>query len=117
MRRDKYIVKAHDFEKVQKLLSNREQQSEISLWLGSGYPCMNLLVKGETAHVCFFPSYNHPGYISQNGQDIERSTLINEKDHIEVPVSSIISVDAALEAAKEFCATTVLPKNSEWLEL
>jgi len=114
---DKSTIEGREFAEFQEFVLNRENESEMSLWIGSEYPCMNLLIKGEIAHMCYFPSRDHPGYISQNGQNNEGSILINGSDHIEVPTDSIISVNTALEAAKEFCETSALPKNSKWLEL
>ncbi len=111
---DSVVVK---FEELQKHISNLEHESEMSFWLGSGYPCMNFLAKGDASYLCYFPGQDRSCYISQNGQNVEGVTLINENEQAEVPLDTIISRSEALEAAREFFQSKHLPKCIQWLEL
>jgi len=58
-------------EELQQSVLGREKASEPSFWLGYAYPRMNLLTKGDVAYICYFPIYDHPGYISQSDKNLE----------------------------------------------
>ena len=111
------VVEVDEFDEFQKTATNLGPDSEVSYWLGSGYPCMNLVIKGDASYLCFFSGQDHICYISQNGQKVEGTILIHEEEQMEVPLDTIISTSEAIEAARKFFQSKNLPKCVQWLEL
>jgi hypothetical protein len=83
---------------------------------------MSLLVKGDLAYVHYFPKPSHPGFrslgsIVQPAKEMTIFYLDNLQQEQPVLNNAIIPFHAALDAAKEFFQTKVLPKCIPWVEL
>lgn len=96
---------------------NMDIDQELSLWIGSNYLTLNILVNDGFAYLHCFPAEKHPGFKSLNGMPHTRMVLVNTEDDIEVSDDSLVDLDSAFRAGKEFIQTKSIPKEIEWLEL
>jgi|SRR5215472_9672814 len=97
-----------------------------TFWLFHGdeeFSEMNILVNGELAYVHFFPREGHPGLASvgtlpslRPGEDMV-FFLYNSREPIEVMNESVIPFSSAMEAAREFAISKILPKCIRWRSL
>ena len=104
-------------EEFANFLQDSKLNGELGLWFGEGYPVLNIYIKGNLAYLHYFPGEGHPGYKSLNGKEHTKMVLVNAEDSIEVSDDSLLEVNTALEAAKEFLTVKSKPKGVSWLEL
>jgi hypothetical protein len=97
-----------------------------SFWLthdSQTHPTMSLLVNGELSTLLYVPKEGHPGYTplgNVEGLNLERFTAfsIDTVDReLEVWNEQVVSISAALSAAKDFFLSPELPKSIDWAEL
>jgi hypothetical protein len=90
-----------------------------SFWLGEG-PHLAIMVREDSACVHYFPHAEHPGFYAigpVQDWDGRESFVADNREPIEVPVSMVISWEAAVTAAEEFCQAQSLPASLNWSEL
>ena len=95
-------------------------------WLSteSGFPALSIQVRGSLACLHYFPSADHPGYISKNkGGNISVGEIVvfatnTPEEEIEVYGENIVGIEEAFLAANEFVVDPFrLPPSTRWIEL
>jgi hypothetical protein len=110
------------------ILRKRYGNNANSVWIsheGEGeYPTLALVVKGDLAHLNFFPKEYDAGFTSQGNisDGLEGTTttsfFITERgEEIWVSNDAVLPFSLALQAVKEFFRTKELPRCVEWLKL
>lgn len=111
---------------IEEIMAHRYKGNVNAFWLSHGannFPVMLVLVKENVASLHFFTKDRDPGLSSighVNGYEsggISIFYMNNAEEEHEVSNDSIILVNLAICAAKEFQITKSLPKCVEWLEL
>lgn len=111
---------------IELALSRRYGTGVNAIWLSHGserYPAILILINGDHASLHFFDKERSPGLRSDG--NVEGLTLgetsvfymNNEIEEHEVLNDSVVSLDSALNVAKEFCKAPTLPKSISWIEL
>ena len=96
-----------------------------SFWLGhvaGGFPAINIVVKGDLAHVHYFPKEGHPGFASQAKLPVPRpdetsAFFIRPKEKIWILNGEVIPFSEALKAAQEFALSRTMPQCLRWTSL
>ena len=96
-----------------------------SFWLchvAGGFPVINIVVKGDLAHVHYFPNEDHPGFASQaklpGPRPNETSAFfIGPKEKIWVLNGEVIPFSEALKVAQEFALFQTMLKCIRWKSL
>ena len=113
-------------EELEAALVKRHGAGVNSFWLSHGqqlYPALAILVKGDMAHLDYFPADGHAGYSSIgrcDGLDPAGITVFvtdSMGEEAEVLNSAVVPFSTALNAAKGFLYSNALTRNVEWLEL
>jgi hypothetical protein len=124
----------HDFEtgvdvrapaEIEAALSKRHGAGINSFWLGhvaGGFPAINIVVKGDLAHVHYFAKEDHPGFASVAELPAIRPYdtsvfFISPGEKIWVLNDEIVPFSQALRAAHEFASSTAMPKCIRWRSL
>ena len=111
---------------IEAALRKRRRAGVNSFWLGyvaGGFPAINILVKGDLAHVHYFPNEDHPGFASVAKLPVPRPNalrvfFINPTEEIDVLNGEVIPFSDALKAAQEFAVSaTTMPKCIRWNSL
>jgi hypothetical protein len=105
-------------EEIRAVLSLRNENSTNEFWISrisDSYPCMALLVKGDSAHVSYFPEDGQPGFVSLNGADSSGETVFI-KDFV-LDSENMVEYDEAVTAVLRFYESPEMPNNLDWLEL
>jgi hypothetical protein len=111
---------------IEAALCKRDGAGRNSFWLSHGdelYPVINILVNGDLAYLEYFPSEDHPGFIS-----VGRSPNLSPggytsffpddtNETLQIMNAAVVSFSDALKAAQEFANSGTLPKCIEWFEL
>lgn len=114
-----------DFEELREILDKRTEKgvNEFIISTNEKFPYMIMSVKGEYACLSYFREEDDPGYSSVNNVPILDKDGISifytntDSEEIEVANYSIIKIEDAVSAVKEFFETQQLPKCIEWEEL
>ena len=88
------------------------------IWISgeTEYPCLAVLINGSYACVHFF--LNEEGDMWQSvGEGDKDMVFVNNGEESEMPADSIISLERAVECAKQFYQTKKKPTCIEWREL
>lgn len=88
------------------------------IWLNGSadYPCLSILINGSYACVHYF--LNDEGDVWQSiGHDDKDVTFVSNGDRSDLPADCIISLDRAVECARQFYDTLDRPTCIEWREL
>lgn len=106
---------------------NRRFDGANELWLshdGAKHPALAILVQGGLACVHYFPSENHPGFLSQGAMtELSPSGVTvffiggTGQEPTEMPNTTVVRFSDALDAAKEFFLSEARPVSLKWLEL
>jgi hypothetical protein len=127
-------MKVEDFEtgldittlrELEAILKKRHGAGINSFWLGhvaGGFPAINIVVKGDLAHVHYFPNEDHPGFASlaklPGPTPNETSVFfIRPKEKIWVLNDEVVPFSEALKAAQEFALSEAMPKCIQWRSL
>ncbi len=112
-----------DFEcNTRKELENFIMKSSLNkfdeIWLSENddYPCLVILLNGDYACVHYFLNDQGDMWQSVGYGDKDISFVING-DRTDMPADCIISLDKAIECAKQFYDTFDKPSCIEWEEL
>ena len=88
------------------------------------YPYLALHLNGDVAYLHYFPSDGHPGFqpTVPDGTDVVADVhFLNldgtESGAFDMPRSTLISVDDAVTAVREFARDSEPPPSIEWFEL
>jgi hypothetical protein len=111
---------------VERILLKRYDQGVNAFWLyhePRKKPLLLILVNNQLANLHYFPNEEHPGYcpigkmpsLPNHGSTVFFMRSLKERE--EVPNDAIVPFADALAAAKEFLASTALPRSIEWFEL
>lgn len=118
--------KVHTVEELEAILSRRHDGGSNSFWMAESpgaYPQLALFVNNENATLNYLPREGVAGFRSVGvGNSLEPSgttpfLISSLGDQLPVLNDAVISVSAALEAAREFFLTKQLPNAVKWLEL
>jgi hypothetical protein len=113
-------IEASSLKELENSIQIVKQNIEVSLVVTSGkceYPYMNLLIQDDRAYVHYFSSDDEAGFQSIGESESDEIVTINASQEYYVPEHTLVSLDSALFAAKEFIQTKALPKCIEWYEL
>jgi hypothetical protein len=110
---------------IEAALRKRHGAGINSFWLGyeaGGFPALNILVKGNLAHVHYFPNEDHPGFASVAKLPVPRPDelrvfFINPTEEIDILNGEVIPFSDALKAAQEFAVSATMPKCIRWNSL
>lgn len=120
---------ADSAEMLEHLLTLRDSRGGGLYWLADAtqsHPCLAMCFSEDLAHVIWFPEDGHAGFRCLRGAD---SPLIEEEfmNFIwdgcdpswgeEVPSEFVLSHSRALQIARQFFSSQVLPEGCEWFEL
>jgi hypothetical protein len=112
-------------QELEAALSRRHGVGINSFWLAhvvGGFPAINIVVKGDLAHVHYFPKEDHPGFksVADLPGPRPRDTsvfFIAPKEKIWVLNDGIVPFSQALKAAEEFAVSNAMPKCVRWRSL
>jgi len=112
-------------EEVEAALSRRHADGINSFWLWHGddaYPAINISVKGDIAHVHYFPGGDHPGFASiedlpRPSPDETTELFLSQNEGIWVPNDRLVQFSLASKAAQQFSVSTEKPKCIDWYSL
>lgn len=84
-------------------------------------PCLAILVNKELANLTYFPDEESLGFQSVGCQTNPNNEYCifytnTPEEEIEIGIDSIIPVNIAFEAAKQFFDNRKMPDNIEWTE-
>jgi hypothetical protein len=111
---------------IETALSRRHGAGRNAFWLSHGaelFPVINIMVKGDLAHVHYFPEDRHPGFASvgrlpdlrPNGDTV---VFMNSSDEpVEIMNGAVVPFSDALKVAQEFAISATMPKCIQWFEL
>jgi hypothetical protein len=123
MRREHEANTLGEFERV---LSQRYGNGINAFWISrtnGRRPLLLMLVNKALANLHYFPRGDHPGFQSVghiSALDPDKYTtffMSSLEEREDIPNNAVILFPDALAAAKEFFASTELPKSIEWFEL
>ena len=108
---------------LESILDTRRSQGLSEFWISpvdSPHPAIALLVNGELSVLCYCPRENHAGFISSTKVSPDGTTAFridSAGESTEFSNAVVLPFSTALTVAKEFFASSELPKSIEWLEL
>jgi hypothetical protein len=110
---------------VEAALRKRHGVGINSFWLGhmaGEFPAINIVVKGDLAHVHYFQKEDHPGFASVADSPGPRPSdtsvfYIGPNEKIWVLNDEIVPFSQALKAAQEFAISKTMPKCIRWRSL
>lgn len=100
------------------ILKNLSLNLYDDIWLNGeeDYPCLAILMNGNHACLHYFP--DDGGNMWQSvGNDNEAVVFFSNGEKICMPADSVISLDKAMECARQFFETLNKPDCIEWREL
>ena len=102
----------------------RDKYGAFHLCANEEYPYVALHVNGDVAYLHYFPSDGHPGFqstlVDGNAVDADIHFLNldgTEAGAFDMPRSTLISLDDAITAVREFARDGQLPPSIAWFEL
>ena len=88
------------------------------------FPYISLHFNGDLAYVHYFPADDHPGYQPTSMTppncpgDVHFLNIDgDEAGAIDMPASTVVSTESAIQAVREFAASSFLPPSIAWVEL
>lgn len=116
-------TKVHSTDELGEILRRRFDRTN-EFWLahdGAKHPSLAILVRGDLACLHYFPTEQHPGFLSQGYvEELNPSgatAFVIGGEETEIPNTAVIRLNEAVESAKEFLLSNALPKSTKWLEL
>ena len=113
-------LEASTLEELEDSIQVIKKNTEVSLFVTLGNwecPYMNLLIQGTRAYVHYFSADDEAGFQSIGESESNQLVTINASQEYSVPEYTLVSLDSALYAAKEFIEEKSLPISLEWYEL
>jgi hypothetical protein len=113
-------MEVSSLEELENSIQQIKQYTEISLFVTLGKfecPFMNLLIQGDRVYVHYFSKNREAGFQSIGKTERNEMVTINASQQYYVPEYTLVTLDSALHAAKEFLMTNEIPKSIEWYEL
>jgi hypothetical protein len=115
-------VEATKHEDIESALSRRRADGFNSFWLSHGtelFPTISITVKGDLAHLHYFPGGDHPGYASLTSAPPPwpqgtRCFFLRPREKITVRNDELVDFSHAVRAAQEFAVSTAKPKCIQW---
>lgn len=95
--------------------SSKQPFDDIWFYLDAEYPCLSILVNGQYACVHYF--LNNDDICQSVGYGSEDISFECNGEKSNVPADAIISLDLAIECAKQFFETHGKPTYIEWRKL
>lgn len=87
-------------------------------------PCIPLHFNGNTAYIHYFPAEDHPGWQPTNMTPLDCPDNVHflntdgtEAGSFDMPASTLVDADTAIEAILEFAASLEIPRSIKWFEL
>jgi hypothetical protein len=118
-----------DEQHLEDLLGQRDERGGGEFWLADepgGYPCLSIVVSGDSSFAMYFPDDGHPGFRCLRPGD-SQATTPGSTNFIWagcdpgtgelVPNAFVVPVATSLSAAKSFFRDRALPASLEWFEL
>ena len=111
---------------IEAVLRKRYGTGRNAFWLSHGdelFPAINIMVKGDLAHVHYFPEERHPGFASVGrlpGLKSDEDTVFymsSSSEPVEIMNDAVVSFSDALKVAQEFAISNGRPKCIQWFEL
>jgi hypothetical protein len=109
---------------LEAILNRRQPGNVNAFWLSTqsgGFPALLILVKGDLAVLHYQTVADEPGFRSlsekEEGEPMYFSIGPNTGDDVEEPTDALVSLETALQAAKEFFDSRKLPESIKWIEL
>lgn len=90
------------------------------IWISeeaSGYPCLAILVNGKYACVHYFLEDEEDMWQSVGDGEEDVDFISNGNEKTRMPAESVISLEKALQCARQFYDTQKQPDCIEWREL
>ncbi len=116
-------TKVHSTDELGEILGRRFDETN-EFWLahdGAKHPSLAILVRGDVACLHYFPTEQHPGFLSQGyGEELDPSgstAFAMGGEETEIPNTAVVRIYEAVESAKEFLVSNALPRSTKWLEL
>ncbi len=113
-------IEVKNLKELEKSIELIKENIDVSVFVTSGKwecPYMNLLIQGNRAYVHYFSAGDVAGFQSIGESESDEIVTINSGHEYYVPEYTLVSLDSALNAAKEFIQTKTLPKSIEWHEM
>lgn len=116
------VLDANATEEIEAALSRRHYDGINAFWLSHGselYPAINIAVKGNVAHLHYFPGGDHPGFASLSTDPVQRPHetsifFLNPRERIDVRNDELVDFSQALRAAREFAVSAARPNCIKW---
>lgn len=107
-----------------RILQKRYGNDVNEFWISEDHqdsPCLAILVNKEFANLTYFPDEESLGFQSVGCQTNHNSEYCifytnTPEEEIEIGADSIVSINKAIEAAKQFFDNSKMPNNIEWTE-
>ena len=107
-------------EEIETLIRESSFKPFDDIWIGSEerYPCLAILINKELACVHYFLNDYGDAYQSiGNYKETNTVEFIAGGEKTELPYYSVVTLDKAIECAKQFFLVQNLPSCIEWNEL
>lgn len=118
---------ANDLDTISDVLRTRNDKGENAFWITRGddkFPMLSVLIRGELATLQYFRKDRDAGLASvgQKPTTLKENVIAfpisqNSADDLLIQSDSLISVEKAIKAVREFFESGEVPKSVEWLEL
>jgi hypothetical protein len=118
-----------DERQLEDILGQRDERGGGEFWLAHEtgcYPCLSIVVSGDSSFAIYFPEDRHPGFRGLGPRD-DRATVHGFTNFIwagcdpstgeVVPNEFVLPLLTSLAAAKSFFRDKAIPKSLEWFEL
>ena len=106
------------WEEIEHLIRESSTNPYDDIWINGeeDYPCLAILINGNWACVHYF--FNDEGDMWQSvGYGDKDVTFVSNGDESDMPANSVISLEKAIECARQFYETHTQPSCIEWREL
>lgn len=110
--------KCQSWNELKDLLSKSAINSFDDVWISGEkeYPCLAILINGNDACIHYF--LDDEGNMWQSvGYGREDIAFFSNGERCDMPADSVVSLDIAMECAKQFIETLDKPRCIEWREL
>ena len=111
-------IQCHSWNELENLIWKSSSNPFDDIWISrnSAYPCLAILLNGKDACVHYFLNDNGDMWqsVGYGNKDV---TFLHNGEESDMPADCIISLDKAIDCAKQFYLTSDLPNCIEWQEL
>lgn len=109
----------HTWEELEKLIRKSSFSPFDDIWINGNteYPCLAILLNGNYACVHYFLNDQGDMWQSVGHGDIDVAFVAGNGDKSDMPSDCVISLEEAIDCAKQFYDTLEKPTCIEWREL